>query len=1658
MLTREQARDQLKTFEINGGRDRRLAAAKGLKVPLREIAVAMLDLSAAHGWTAEDRRRAQERWTSLVKIEGLSARDRQQLFGVLFPKLSRHIETAWRLLHAMPYQVGHHRRAFRAPHTPEATRERRITWLDHTLRSTLSYDQEVAWFATWAAYLPYGIDGDLGILLAAAIDGNDTEGQAVFEILTASARGEHAVGAMGRHVTRALLSASRPDGWEFIERLLIAAQRQEGLRQVVLEAVDEAHPEAFRRMLRLIVENGLTRFSATIRAAAVWFGFAWDEVNPRRVHEVLVEARAYLEQPRERQAAAFGDEPAAVYMALWASAFEDAPSVIALAARLLRAPEPAMRFVGVHALSQIALPASFQALLPALDDQDLQVAGYAFLNLRRPYGSLIVPDMFERLERLVPRLPRQAKVVKPLVWPWLTVSVTQSDVARELADHLGDRPPMRLVPYLPLMDAGARAHAARQLSQVKAWTSELRQIFLKLIGDVSHGVRQVALDAVGAQHVGDDEMPHLESLLARKSPDLRRGLIQLILSQPDSAVFGSADRLLAGTPPQRLAGLEMLEQLKDTGRLPELCQAVARRYQAQHPAAPAVEAARVERLLAGPTRQAATLEDALGLMDPTQRTRPAKPTVKAKPASPGFPDIPPLVTSAAVALRQSLDALIHEQREQMVVFETPHGPRETLLGQLGYLPALGPFLPGRFESEADTRPVPLQEVWERWWVERPADMRDADGLELLRAMVVASSQLDHPLYRQQVPAWVLTTIALVIGRPQPLNYSSMAHSILYWLLRHQPQPEWAPDFVLDAVETTFALIPQEHLVTPIVPGETQRFGFHGRDWRHQHDLLAWLHLAERYRSICPSQWTPAHHARLWGLLRWFDQPALSAPAGSLTLPRLRANLKVAAEAYEAGVATKADLLDILFEPGQGSWHNFSALRQLSGRKPEQLGQRFSFLGPLVARCRARIIEVELERGDLPTAATGPALALCWSGGLTTLVQLLKAARGDGLVRGHLYGNQSRDAVFSHLIRVSFPEEADTPETFSAAVQAAGISPQRLLNLALFAPQWARHVEQALGWPGLAAGVWWLHAHTKDRHWYLDHDLREAWAAEIGEYTPLNSSDLLDGAVDVAWFGRAQANLAGERWESLYAAASLTSSGIGHSRARLYSDAMTGQVDGVDLAKRIAEKRHQDSVRALGLLPLAAGEARDGDILERYQVIQEFRRGIHKFGSQRQASEKLAARIGLENLARTAGYTDPQRLEWAMEARSASDLAEGSQVVQAGDVSVTLSIDEFGEPELRVARGERVLKAIPAAAKKDAAVVALLERKRELERQKSRVRQSLEESMCRGDSFSSAELQALFAHPVLAPMLSQLVFMVETEPGCMGYPVARGRLLEDHAGTRRLVDPDASLRLAHPHDLLAGSNWTACQRECFVHERIQPFKQIFRELYVLTGAERDSSPRSMRYAGHQVNPRQAMALLTARGWLTVPGEGIRRTFHAEGLSAWLELLNGGYTPAEVEGLTLESVVFHRVGELFPMPLADVPPRVFSEVMRDLDLVVSVAHMGGVDPEASASTVEMRSALIQETCAMLHLTNVRLQGTHALVDGQLGHYSVHLGSAVVHRMPGGALCIVPVYSQHRGRLFLPFADDDPKTAETVSKILLLARDKEIQDPSILEQILA
>ena len=86
-----------------------------------------------------------------------------------------------------------------------------------------------------------------------------------------------------------------------------------------------------------------------------------------------------------------------------------------------------------------------------------------------------------------------------------------------------------------------------------------------------------------------------------------------------------------------------------------------------------------------------------------------------------------------------------------------------------------------------------------------------------------------------------------------------------------------------------------------------------------------------------------------------------------------------------------------------------------------------------------------------------------------------------------------------------------------------------------------------------------------------------------------------------------------------------------------------------------------------------------DVLERYSLLQEFVRTSREFGSLRQTSEKLAARIGQENLARTAGYPDPIRLEWAMEGLATADLGKGPMTVKYKDIEVSLAIDSDGAP-------------------------------------------------------------------------------------------------------------------------------------------------------------------------------------------------------------------------------------------------------------------------------------------------------------------------------------------------------------------------------------------
>lgn len=1591
-------------------------------------------------------------------LAALSKSRRAEYFKTILPSLHPHVARAWDLQSCRPYRDSFNSRPFRMPADDAMLAEPRGTWFLSITRDLHEYNGDIVWLAAYAPHLANEFDDptNLGWLLAAAIDGGGKVGDEVFEVLCASARGDHEIGRMGSHIITALLACSRPEAWEFMGKMLLAAQRQEGLRQSILEAVDQAHPGAFKYMLRLIIDNNLARFAATVRALDVWLGLMWDSASTRIVNSTIERLLACMESPEVRTKALKDKDAETVYLALWATAFEDASEVFAPAAALLADKSPERRFVATHILTQLDLPDATKLLVPMLDDPDMRIAARA-AEAFTGYGETdAIEDTlaFEGLKRLLERIPGREIKLQAIVWPWWERTLKADHVAYAMINNIGKNPPLSLAPLLPKMGPYPRSNLAERIGRIEynhkkhrdsktgPITEEARSILVGLLGDPSSVVRTSALKGLKGEPVTDDELALHTTLLKRKSSSIRQQILMRLAKLPHGRMLSFAEQLVAAHDlQQRLAGLELLRTLAEAGKHTKRLQELATTYQNAHPHLEQSERAHLDIVIGLPTSgdsggpaattaAAATLENGLGLLP--EGWKPPLPVLQPRGTQ--------LATPAALAALESLCQLVRKHENTEVEMTHWDEPVKRLLTAGGL-----PYPKHNDPLEDDIKRLPLADIW-RQWLDARTD-RDNDGLELLRARTLWSLARDGANKRS-------------IAEAGPAAKRFMANwqaacfiaDLLTWLNRMSPDAPESTDFLLDAYEDS---------LYHMTPAERNKITAD-----RYYDDIPQLQLIEEVRTWkkhCTTHWTPTQSARLYSLTRWAYEEV--GRKDSL-VPEFDEFIESAA----AGQADENDLIDLLLRrpPRKEDrfWRSFTALEQATGFKSQELLKQLPHFLPTVHRVRDRIIEIELTRGEQPIASSDVVRSIKGAGGLNNLLRILEGLGSAHLKRNHSYGPPSRGESLAHLLSVTTPASGETPGVFASSVEQLNLPESRLIELAVFAPQWASHVEHTLGWPGLEESVWWLHAHTRPRQEWQLNEVHETWAAQISRRTPVLPEDLGDGAVDVAWFRACHSELGDERWNKLDKAAKYASTSGGHKRAQLFADALRGSIERKDLNDRI-KKRQQDAVRSLGLVPLppqSSGRKRDDELLARYTALQQFRRESRKFGSQKQASEKRAVEIAMDNLARTAGFADPNRLQWAMEQQAVADLAKGPVTVKASDVEVTLAIDLEGKPQLTIMKKGKSLASIPAALKKNENIKSLKDRASELKKQGSRMRQALEEAMCRGDTFTAGELPGLLEHPVLAPMLSRLLFIGE---GIMGYPAtegkARGKVLLGLGGKPEPIKPGETLHIAHPADLFTLGQWHEWQRDCFAAERVQPFKQIFREFYPLTPTERgegalgaEGTVHTRRYAGHQVNPKQAFALLGKRGWIAAPEDGVTRTFHDARITVSLTFLEAFYTPADVDGLTLEGVRFNRRGSLKPLKLEEVPPRIFSEAMRDLDLVVSVAHRGGVNPEATGSTVEIRQALLRETASLLRLSNITFTPTHAIIKGQLATYSLHLGSAITHIQPGGALFIVPVHSQHRGRIFLPFADDDPRTAEVLSKALLLARDTDIRDPSILQQI--
>jgi hypothetical protein len=339
------------------------------------------------------------------------------------------------------------------------------------------------------------------------------------------------------------------------------------------------------------------------------------------------------------------------------------------------------------------------------------------------------------------------------------------------------------------------------------------------------------------------------------------------------------------------------------------------------------------------------------------------------------------------------------------------------------------------------------------------------------------------------------------------------------------------------------------------------------------------------------------------------------------------------------------------------------------------------------------------------------------------------------------------------------------------------------------------------------------------------------------------------------------------------------------------------------------------------------------------------------------------------------------------------------------------------------------------------------------------------------------------HPVTGVHGRRLIWQILQGPAGIPVRTADGWELTDPLGRRIQPRADTPVQLWHPIGAAAEEvrSWRDHLLEIGLR---QPFKQAFREVYLLTPAEEQTGTFSNRFAGHVLRYGQAKALLSERGWTGLSlghwdaaggseqGEAVKEV---PGWRArWDMQLPWGSWEHDAYDAPASSCVsgpirFDRtdVESREGVPLTEVPPLVLSEIMRDADLAVGVSSVG-LDPQGQGDywqsynfgdlteSAKVRRDTLTRLLPRLRIADrVELAERFLRVRGDLRSYRIHLGSGNILMEPNDAyLCIVPhgTFDQ----VFLPFEEDGGMLAVIMSKAFLLADDTAITDPSITHQI--
>lgn len=1498
---------------------------------------------------------------------------------------------------------------------------------------------------------------------------------------------EHRSSFFGHPLIRGIFKSSNCRMHEALGKLLVAAARQEGLRQAIVENIDHGNLDAQLKMMKLIQEHQLTRFSSVIRAVDTWMGLGYSSFENQKItEEVLSLAIQAMEDDHFTEQLLKSERTIDIYVALWATSTKDYTKLELLLADLLKRDKHIQltTLAFLKNLSKISFTAPFVKEL-ILTTKDIELFAFAwnnFIHANHYINSEYARDnewektlqgfmkensqlqgieypLFEQLEWAKNEMTKDGLSItgKPLSFVFVHLSFedlisTQIILAHYLQDEeLFQRIIARSDAYPPSSRIGLL-----NIYCLDPITQGQREFLFNSLRDRSSINRSLALKKIHALTPTQEEIAKIEDLLANKSGALRKEAISLLKVQPQDHVLQSAERLIKDNKQlKRLGGLELLlEASKDYNLANEQITALCSLL----PKITKNEQVFLEQLVARDVPEY-NESNGFGLYTPhapISYDSITNSSIKMNSEEP-WQQLIPLYVQTPTPIEKffqydldkllfKLEQLIHILDEyadfEYETFQWNDTKMTTTLGQKYSI--LATKTDSQRHASLDVYPIPEAIVQ---WIQS-----SSFSSEDLAYFNFYSHLSEYPA------AHDLSEAAHVLIQPffqyeEIKKYVAQFNSLKYHYTLQQIFSVLSQDIKNISGETTLhteaVSLLERH--TPAFNSFNQAAGI-VLQLLHQIPADQWqvnvrdkgYYYYQSTSTIIDLDIIEAFVDRLSNYATYEDYAKMLAINEELTKRMQKENyspilydlsLFQYLDAFKAGLLKQDHLYEAIFT---------NTLASEIFTEPSKLLDRYQSFDDLTdflaIRNEAidRILAIELKRGDTPTAVTKLASSISYFEGIDYFLQILQALDGEKLSRGYIWQAETKKDVFSRLLTSCYPKKEETAQQLKEAWQKTEISKERLIEAMMYNQHWIDLVSEVIDWEGLKESAWYFIAHTTD-------SLSDFAKDQIALFSSITAEDFGDGAFDLAWFQSAYQTLGSKKFKVVYDAAKYASEGANHRRAQLYADTAIGKLSPKPLMKEIQEKRNKDKLRALGLIPLKSAD--DKDALDRYQFIQQFLKESKQFGAQRRASEARAASIALENLARNAGDGEATRFIWRMELSAFNDIQHLFKAQPIEQITAHLQIEEDATITIIVEKDGKRLKNIPTALKKHADVVTLQEARKDLQEQYKRARPALEQAMALETIFSAEELINLLAHPILAPLLQKLVFISGEHVGMItpeGLQVLSGNVVN--------LAPTTTLMIAHPYHLLESGQWRQWQAYMFEHKIQQPFKQVFRELYLINADEKGRK-QSLRYAGHQVNPSQTVALLKTRGWQISYETGPRKVYYKENIVASLYAQADWFTPAEIEAPTIEGVYFYNRLTGKDIVLDDIPAAIFSEVMRDMDLVVSVAHVGGVDPEASHSTVDMRSIIVEELAKLLKLSNVETKKQHVLIEGKLASYSLHLGSGIVHQVGGSMIPIVAVPSQHRGRIFLPMVDDDPRTAEIMAKLLLLSEDTKIKDPAIL-----